>query len=110
MSSIGILVGHAVHRVTDVLVWAKYQESTDRKVAHTTLSRTNVSTVFLGIDHNFLEGGTPLWFETMVFGGPLDGEQHRCQTWKQAEAMHEAMCARVKAAQAKVASLVDKEN
>jgi len=38
-----------------------------------------VSTVWLGLDHNGL-GGPPHIFETMVFGGPLDGEQWRYST------------------------------
>lgn len=56
-----------------------------------------ISTVFLGLDHGW--GSLPLLFETMVFGGPCDGDQERCTTWKQAEAQHAEVVARVKAAQ-----------
>lgn len=35
-----------------------------------------VSTVFLGVDHGF-DGATPVLWETMIFGGPYDGEQWR---------------------------------
>ena len=48
----------------------------------------SVSTVFLGIDHEFFNG-PPLLFETMVFGGEHDGEQWRCSTWDQALEMHD---------------------
>lgn len=68
-----------------------------RRVAETTIGDTRVSTVFLGLDHSFGEG-PPLLFEAMAFGGPLDEEQERCTTWEQAEAMHAAMCERVRAA------------
>ncbi len=55
----------------------------------------DVSTVFLGINHSHVVGEY-LWFETMVFGGKLDGEQMRYETWKQAEAGHKKMKRRVK--------------
>lgn len=42
-----------------------------------------VSTVWLGLDHSF-GFGPPLIFETMVFGGPLDGEMMRYPTEAQA--------------------------
>ena len=54
--------------------------------------------MFLGLDHSF-GGGAPLLFETMVFGGPLDGEQERYSTWNEAEAGHKLMVERVQAAQ-----------
>lgn len=47
-----------------------------------------VSTVFLGMNHQRGDG-PPLWFETMIFGGPHDESQRRCSTWKQAEKQHE---------------------
>lgn len=46
-----------------------------------------VSTVFLGIDHGYLER-KPLLFETMIFGGAHDQYQERCSTWEEAELMH----------------------
>ena len=54
-----------------------------------------MSTVFLGLDHNF-GGGTPILWETLVFGGPLDGEMSRYETRLQAMQGHEAMVARVR--------------
>jgi len=47
-----------------------------------------VSTVYLGLDHNFSAEGPPLIFETMVFGGPLDDEQERYSTQEQATEGH----------------------
>ena len=82
----------------DMMVWCvAYRDFAARRVAHDTIGESMVSTMFLGVDHSFGEG-PPLLFETMVFGGPLDEEQERCSTWEQAEAMHAAMCKRVKAA------------
>jgi hypothetical protein len=43
----------------------------------------------------FLSGARPLLFETMVFGGPLDGEQTRYSTWDEAKSGHDAMVTRL---------------
>lgn len=55
-----------------------------------------VSTVFLGLDHNYGDG-PPILFETMIFGGPHDHWQDRYHTWTQAVAGHDqvvaALCA-----------------
>ena len=91
MSKHYILEGHKAVP-TDLMTWAKAFESQDRKVAKTAIGDYSVSTVFLGLNHQYGEG-PPLLFETMVFGdGPLSEEQTRCTTWEEAEAMHEAMC------------------
>jgi len=57
-----------------------------------------VSTVFLGLDHNWSPHGPPVLWETMVFGyGPLDSEMDRCSgTREQAEAMHQKMVDKVR--------------
>lgn len=55
-----------------------------------------ISTVFMGIDHNFTGSGRPILFETMVFGLP-DTEvgyeyQRRCSTWDEAVQQHKEAC------------------
>lgn len=51
-----------------------------------------ISTVWLGLDHNWWSpGNPPIIFETMVFGGPLDQEQDRYSTEEAALAGHRAM-------------------
>lgn len=50
----------------DTMEWGEYMEHSDRKVALTTIGRVNISTVFLGLDHNHWEG-PPLIFETMIW-------------------------------------------
>ena len=47
-----------------------------------------VSTVWLGLDHRFVDEGEPLIFETMVFGGPHDQSQWRWPTEEAARAGH----------------------
>ena len=65
-----------------------------RRVAKDKIGDTEVSTVFLCIDHSF-GAGPPILFETMVFGGPLDQEMKRYSTYEEAEKGHKEMCERV---------------
>ena len=81
--------------VEDAYEWAKWFGTADRRVANDVMGGVRVSTVFLGIDHNHTLSGPPLLFETLVFGGKLDGDMDRCSTWQQAEAMHKRMLDRV---------------
>ena len=91
-----ILQGHKAVLV-DRETYLNSQEKQDRTVAKSTIGDYLVSTVFLGLDHQWHEHGPPLLFETMVFGkGPLDERQERCTTWEEAEAMHKAMCEEVR--------------
>lgn len=82
----------------DVYLWADWFENQElRKVALEKIGDSDVSTVFLGLDHNYNGKGPPILWETMVFGGKLDQEQDRCSGSKeQAEAMHARMVKRVK--------------
>lgn len=75
--------------------WGKWSDTADRRVEQTEIDGVFISTVFLGIDHNFIGRGPPILFETMVFGGALDEEQRRYATWDEAVAGHAAMVARV---------------
>ena len=66
-----------------------------RVVAKTTIGASEVSTVWLGLDHGFGDG-PPLIFETLVFGGVLADEMYRYSTEEQALKGHAEMCARVR--------------
>lgn len=79
----------------DILVWGRWLETADRKVAHSTVGDIRISTVFLGLDHNFYNDGPPMLFDTMVFGGKLDKEMGRYSTWNEAERGHKKMVAKV---------------
>lgn len=48
----------------------------------------DVSTVFLGLNHQHDPDGSPLVFETMVMGGVRDGWMDRYSTWAQAAKGH----------------------
>lgn len=81
--------------IDDVIEWAQWFETAHRIVAQFQEGDTKVSTVFLGIDHNFGDG-PPLIYETMVFGGPHDGEMDRYATRAEAEKGHQRMVEFVK--------------
>jgi hypothetical protein len=88
-----ILEGHNTKAV-DLMTWAKWFEKTERHVADDKVGDVRISTVFLGLDHSFC-GAEPLLFETLVFGGSLDGEMERYSTWDEAEAGHKQMVKRI---------------
>jgi len=96
-----ILVGHEPVPVdgADVLVWAEAMERSGwRKVADTRwkVPDVHVSTVFLGIDHDYSGRGAPVLFETMIFapGIPeIDEDQRRFVHWDSALAHHRATVA-----------------
>ncbi len=95
------LVGKLAVPCGDLKEWAIAFERVDRQVAHDQVGSLVVSTVFLGLDHNFFGHGDPLLFETMIFDGGDDEYQVRTSTWGQAEQAHAEAVA---IAQAKVAA------
>ena len=96
MSEKYILEEHKPILCDDLMEWAKWFETADRKVAKTNISdEVTVSTVFLGLNHNFL-GKPPILFETMVFGGTHDEEMERYSTWEEAEKGHKRWIVKAK--------------
>lgn len=64
-----------------------------RVIKQTRVDGILVSTVFLGLDHNF-GGGQPICFEGMIFGGPHDQYQERYYTIEQARLAHPELVAK----------------
>jgi len=67
--------------------WAK-AFGEPRHIGKTTVGEAEVSTVWLGDDHQF-GPGPPLIFETMIFGGPHDQFCDRYTTKEEATAGHQ---------------------
>lgn len=88
MSDHYILNGHDVIKA-DLMEWAGWLEKADRHVAGTTVGGVRISTVFLGLDHQYGDG-PPLLFETMVFAGEPGDDCYcdRYSTWDEAAAGH----------------------
>lgn len=95
------LIDGEIIPVTDILEWARWYNTADRRVALTTIGIFEVSTVSLGLDHAF-GGNRPLWFETMVFCGneseDRDGWFDRYSTLEEAMQGHERIVGLVKEA------------
>ena len=95
----------------DLLVWCQWWETADRVVkqdyaenAQTTDAdksigaghAVGVSTVFLGLDHQWRASGPPILWESMVFGTSLDGTQQRYSSKADALRGHEELVKRVR--------------
>ena len=86
-----ILIGQTPVPEPNLEAWAQWFEAADRVVFRTEVGASVVSTVFLGVDHQFGDG-PPLLFETMIFtDGDGGNEMWRCSTWLEAEAQHGRM-------------------
>ena len=100
-----ILIGRTPMAV-DVMTWAMQFQDANRQIGDDMVGNVRVSTVFLGLNHNFRDG-EPLLFETLIFGGPLDGEMWRYSTYDQAERGHAEAVTAAKIAAAKINSIAD---
>jgi hypothetical protein len=90
-----ILDGHQPVSCEDLMTWGRWMADADRCVARTIQGDVWVSTVFLGLDHNFHFGGPPQLFETMAFHGDEGEDMDRYSTWEEAEAGHAEMVRKV---------------
>lgn len=84
--------------VSSVEEWAKFYNRNERFIARYERDGYLVSTVFLGLDHNFFGKGPPILFETMVFddgeGDSILGSEINCErssTKDDALIVHERM-------------------
>jgi hypothetical protein len=91
------LIGKMAVQCDTLLEWAEWMELNSRRVAQDEIEGIEVSTVFLGLNHNFSGKGDPLLFETMVFF-PEEGSgtMWRYFTWAEAEAGHKEILDSVK--------------
>jgi hypothetical protein len=87
----------------DIVDWGKWMGTADRHVAQDSIGDVSISTVFLGIDHQY-GTGEPMLFETMIFGGPQDQWCRRYSNWGDAEQGHKEITAKL------LASSVKQEN
>ena len=93
---------HSIKVCEDTLTWGKFMEQDDRFVRTDTIitlsGYVRISTVFLGIDHDFtrIQNHPPVLFETMIFGGEYDQAQARYCTWEAAVAGHAVAVAKVR--------------
>ncbi len=74
----------------DSKIWGTLFADAEYKILRQNKVRGSlVSTVWLGVDHSFGQG-SPLIFETMIFGGRFDDYQERYSTEQDALVGHQA--------------------
>jgi hypothetical protein len=86
-----ILNGKTPMPISNILEWAKWYETHNRTVEKTEIRGIIISTVFLGIDHNYSKEGNPILFETMIFKWN-DDYCERYSTWDEALEGHHKAC------------------
>jgi hypothetical protein len=88
--------------------WMRWFETSDRQIGDDKIGKTRVSTVFLGIDHNFYGSSGPVLFQTLIFDGPLADEMWRYSTYAEAERGHQEAVTQARIAATKIKSIADK--
>lgn len=94
-----VLIDKKVVPVKNIEYWAQTFGAYNRQIIFTLINRRkhiSVSTVFLGINSGFF--GTPIWFESMIFGTSLNEYQCRYETYEQAEKGHTELVRRARQA------------
>lgn len=86
-----------VVQISNIQRWGiTFEDIEKRRVDKTILEDdVEVSTVFLGLDHQW-GVGPPILFETMVFGGEWDDYQERYSTWDEAVEGHKRTVEKIK--------------
>lgn len=88
----------SVHQAANIHEWGAFFEQTEkRRVKETRIGKARVSTVFTGVD--YLD--PPRLWETMVFGGRIDGAGRKATSLEQALLDHDALCGEVRLRQRK---------
>jgi hypothetical protein len=88
---------HAVEEPS-LVAWGQWLEHSANRVVGWTLinSEVEVKTSFLGLDHTPRgRRGPPILFETIIFGGPLDGRYWRYSSWDDAETGHKVAVSKI---------------
>lgn len=89
-----------VSQVYSTTEWGDSFEKCDRVIGLDHLTPdVDVSTVFLGLDHNYGDSGPPILFETMVFSGDSWDDERCVRYATMAEAIegHKRICEEIRA-------------
>ena len=78
-------------RASSVVEWANYMAKTSREVGKDVAGDLFISTVFLGIDYNFVGFGPPILYETMIFAESQIEGQWRYTSRQRAKRGHDSI-------------------
>ena len=87
--------------------WMRWFETSDRQIGDDKIGKTRVSTVFLGIDHNFYGSSGPVLFQTLIFDGPFADEMWRYSTYAEAERGHQEAVMQARMVAARIKAIAD---
>lgn len=94
-----ILEDGKIRSTDNLMEWAMWFENNPSRIIEKTRldDGTEISTVFLGIDHRLIGDGPPILFETMIFqvGGEFDNDMRRYSTLGDAKIGHWEMVDKV---------------
>jgi len=80
-------------RPVNLELWSAGFSLLNRTVGNTTIGNYFISTVFLGVNHNFSNSGSPVLFETMIFDDDHNSVyMERYTDWEEAEEGHQKTC------------------
>lgn len=94
-----LLKGKTPRLVKDSKEWAKWYKKHSQQIDACVVGNYSITTVFIGIDHNFFGKGPPLLFETMVFEckrAAINNFTRRYSTWDEAQAGHDEIVKELK--------------
>jgi len=75
--------------INDVMTWATGKMNMNTTVARDEIRGILISTVFLGVDHNFLNHGPPVLWETMIFDSDVKTNIRRYSSYEDALIGHQ---------------------
>ena len=78
--------------LADMMEWATFYQTKKRFLRKDQKANIVVSTVFLGLDHNFDLEGPPILFESMVFDNGNECDCWRYVTFSEAIDGHKELC------------------
>jgi hypothetical protein len=84
-----ILINNIPIAVSDYRTWSEWMSKNNKDIAKSTIDDYFISTIFLGINHNFFDEENPILFESMVFEHQEPIGCRRYTTWSEAKQGHE---------------------
>ncbi len=87
-----VLDGKTPRKCASIQEYHDFDVQNKNRIARSHISNSTISTVFLMHDHNWNLEGPPILFETMVFGGEMDGYQERYASYDEAVEGHKRIC------------------
>ena len=80
----------------DLFKWGTWLQKTDRHVGNDEIDGVRVSTIFVGLNLRYAAEGPPVLWETVIFGGKLNGYRVQYSSKEKALSGHNEACEKVR--------------